>query len=92
MGSVETIESLASSSGGSTLQRAFIKQDALQCGFCTPGMLMSLRALLDNNPDPNEEDVKASIAGNLCRCGAYPNIIKAALETAAVVREKRQEL
>lgn len=53
---------------------------------------MSLKGLLDNNLDPNEEDVKTAIAGNLCRCGAYPNIIKAALETAAVVRKERQAL
>jgi aerobic-type carbon monoxide dehydrogenase small subunit (CoxS/CutS family) len=87
--SVETVESLAGSSGPSPLQKAFIKNDALQCGFCTPGMLMSLKALLDTNLDPNEEHVKTAIAGNLCRCGAYPNIMKAALEAAAVMRERR---
>jgi len=76
---VETIEGLAKSGKLHPLQEAFVKEDALQCGFCTPGILMSLKALIDNNPKPSMDKVKAAIAGNYCRCGAYPNIFRAAL-------------
>ncbi len=65
------------------LQASFIEHDALQCGYCTPGMLMSLKALLDANPSPTPEDIRQSIDGHLCRCGSYSNIIKAVLATAA---------
>ena len=61
------------------LQEAFMEHDALQCGYCTPGMLMSLKALLDTNPHPTKDDIKNATDGNLCRCGSYPNIIDAAL-------------
>src|SRR3972149_3868341 len=57
------------------LQEAFIEHDALQCGYCTPGMIMSIKALLDKNPHPTEENIKNAIDGNACRCGCYPNII-----------------
>lgn len=85
---IETIESLAGTEGLHPLQKAFIKHDALQCGFCTPGMLMSLKALLDSNPTPSQDDIKMAIAGNYCRCGAYPNIIQAALEAASTTRRR----
>jgi xanthine dehydrogenase YagT iron-sulfur-binding subunit len=79
---ITTIEGLA---GGDTLhpvQRAFVEHDALQCGFCTPGMVMSCAALLNRTPDPTLDDVKSAISGHLCRCGTYPNIFKATLAAA----------
>jgi len=59
------------------LQEAFIKHHAVQCGFCTPGMLMSAKALLDKNPNPTREEIKTAIEGNLCRCTGYEQIIEA---------------
>jgi aerobic-type carbon monoxide dehydrogenase small subunit (CoxS/CutS family) len=61
------------------VQRAFIERDAFQCGFCTAGQIMSLRGLLDAHPDATEEQVIRAVTGNLCRCGAYQNIVKAGL-------------
>jgi aerobic-type carbon monoxide dehydrogenase small subunit (CoxS/CutS family) len=60
------------------LQRAFVEADAFQCGFCTPGQIMSLKALLAENPSPSDEDIVRAVSGNLCRCGAYRNIVRAA--------------
>jgi xanthine dehydrogenase YagT iron-sulfur-binding subunit len=74
---VETIEGLAGEGELHPVQRAFIDADAFQCGFCTPGQIMSVVALLRENASPNEDDVRRAVAGNLCRCGAYPNIVKA---------------
>lgn len=68
------------------VQQAFIDNYAFECGTCTPGMILSATALLDKNHDPTEEDVKEALSGNLCRCGTYPNIIKAVLEAAKVKR------
>lgn len=59
------------------LQRAFVDQGAVQCGYCTPGMILTAKALLDRNPDPTEDDIKAAIAGNLCRCTGYTKIVAA---------------
>ncbi len=73
-----TIEGLAWGGKLHPLQETFLKEGAVQCGFCTPGVLMSLKALLDNNPAPTPEDVKTAIAGNLCRCTGYTKIFKAA--------------
>lgn len=73
-----TIEGLAKGGKLHPLQETFLKEGAVQCGFCTPGILMSLKALLDNNPAPTPEDVKTAIAGNLCRCTGYSKIFKAA--------------
>ncbi len=73
-----TIEGLAKGGKLHPLQESFLKEGAVQCGFCTPGILMSLKALLDNNPAPTSEDVKTAIAGNLCRCTGYSKIFKAA--------------
>jgi nicotinate dehydrogenase subunit A len=64
------------------LQRAFIAEQAAQCGYCTGGMIMSAKALLDANPRPTEQDVRASLAGNLCRCGTHNRIIAAVLRAA----------
>lgn len=83
---VTTIEGLASEQGPHPLQTAFVKHDAMQCGFCTPGMVMSCAALLEKNPHPSQEDVRQAISGNLCRCGTYPRIFDATLEAAGNVR------
>ena len=79
---VETVEGLMSGGNLHPLQRAFIEDDALQCGFCTPGLLMSLKALTEKIANPTVEEVKEAIAGNFCRCGAYPNIFRAAIDAA----------
>ena len=87
-GHVTTIEGLLDGEKLHPLQEAFIEHDALQCGFCTPGQIMSAKALLDGNPFPSEYDVKEALAGNLCRCGCYPNIVKATLAAAEKMREE----
>ncbi|HMS16570.1 MAG TPA: (2Fe-2S)-binding protein, partial [Planctomycetota bacterium] len=74
---VETVEGLAKGGKLHPIQEAFCEHDALQCGFCTPGMLMSCKALLDRNPTPNRDQTKAALAGNICRCGTYINIFDA---------------
>ena len=74
---VDTIEGLATGGELHPVQRAFIDADAFQCGFCTPGQIMSVVALLRSVPAPSEDDVRRAVAGNLCRCGAYPNIVSA---------------
>ena len=79
---VTTIEGLAEGDGLHPLQAAFVKHDALQCGFCTPGMVMSCAALLERNHNPTLDDVKHATSGNLCRCGTYPKIFAATLEVA----------
>jgi len=81
--SVLTVEGLGRDGQLHPLQQAFLERDALQCGYCSPGMLMSLAALLERNPSPSREDVMLAIDGNACRCGCYPNIIQAALDAAA---------
>lgn len=84
---ITTVEGLNKNGKISILQREFITHDALQCGFCTPGMLMSARALLDRNSDPNENEIKEAIAGNFCRCTGYFPIIKAITSAAKIERE-----
>ncbi len=79
---VFTIEGLAEGVKLHPLQEAFVEQDALQCGYCTPGMLMSIKALLDRNPLPTDTDVRKAIDGNFCRCGSYLNIINATLDAS----------
>ena len=80
--SVTTIEGIASPSGLHALQQKFIEHAALQCGFCTPGFIVASKALLDQNPDPSEHEVREWLAGNLCRCTGYDRIVKAVLDTA----------
>ena len=77
-----TIEGLSDGVNLDPLQESFIEHNALQCGYCTPGMVMSAKALLNRNPHPTEEDVKEALAGNLCRCTGYQCIINAVLDAA----------
>ena len=85
---VETVEGLQGPEGLHPLQAAFIEHDAVQCGICIPGMLMSLKALLDRTLTPTEDDVREAVAGNLCRCGTYPNTVRATLAAAQSLRER----
>lgn len=73
---VETVENLQKGNTLSKLQDAFLEHGAVQCGFCTPGMLMSAKALLDKNPKPSEDEIKTALEGNLCRCTGYVPILK----------------
>ena len=84
---VVTIEGLARQGELDPIQSAFIEEGAVQCGFCTPGMIMSTKALLMENPDPTEEQVKKALAGNLCRCTGYERILKAVLNAADKCKE-----
>ena len=84
---VTTIEGLANADGDlHPIQQAFIDHHALQCGFCTPGILTTLVELLNDNPDPSEDEVRIAISGNLCRCTGYENIVAAALTAAKRMR------
>jgi len=78
---IETVEGLDKNGKLHSLQENFLKHGAVQCGYCTPGMLMSAVALLDENPNPSAEDVRDAISGNLCRCTGYKQIIESILET-----------
>ena len=82
---IETVEGLARGPDLSTLQRAFIEEGAVQCGYCTPGMLMAAEGLLRANPAPSEAEIRRALAGNICRCTGYVNIIKA-VDRAAMER------
>ncbi|MDE3127195.1 MAG: (2Fe-2S)-binding protein [Gemmatimonadota bacterium] len=79
---VSTIEGLGAAERLHALQQAFIAHDALQCGFCTPGQIMAAAALLAQTPRPTEAEVRHGMSGNLCRCGAYPKIVRAVLDAA----------
>ena len=79
---VTTIEGLANGAQLHPVQAAFIEYDALQCGFCTPGMVMSCAAILEHTPDPTADDVQTAISGHLCRCGTYSHVIAATLAAA----------
>jgi aerobic carbon-monoxide dehydrogenase small subunit len=85
-GSVTTIEGLSSDGELHPLQQAFIDNGTVQCGFCTPGMIMSAKALLDENPNPTEEDIRFGLAGNLCRCTGYVSIMNAVTAAAKELR------
>lgn len=79
---VETVEGLATESGLHPLQQAFWDNHGLQCGYCTPGMLMAAKALLSRNPSPSEAEIRQAISGNICRCTGYQNIVKAIQQAA----------
>lgn len=83
---VETIEGMADGDNLHTLQRVFIEKAALQCGICTPGILVAAKSLLEKNPDPTETEIRYWLAGNLCRCTGYDKIIKAVQVAAAEMR------
>ncbi len=81
---IMTIEGLAGQDGTlHPIQKSFVENGAIQCGFCTPGMVMSTKSLLDRNPNPSEEEIKEGLSGNLCRCTGYAKIIKAVKAVAA---------
>jgi len=84
---IETIEGIAADHH--PLIDAYVKHHALQCGYCTPGFVVTAKALLDRDADPTEDETKEALAGNLCRCGTYPQHAKAVLEAAQVLRERR---
>ncbi len=85
---IETIEGLEKNGQLDPIQQAFIEEDALQCGFCTPGQVLSVKALLDVNQNPATDEVHHALTGNLCRCGTYPKIVKAALKAARRLRSR----
>ncbi len=80
--SVTTVESLGSSGALSRVQRAFLDNDGGQCGFCTPGFVMSATALLESNPNPSDDDIRGALAGNICRCNAYGRILESVRSAA----------
>lgn len=84
---VETLESLGDANHLHPLQKAFKEIGAFQCGFCTPGFIMSAKALLDKNPDPTREEVKAALAGNICRCTGYVKPVDGVLKAAKEIRQ-----
>ena len=87
---VTTIEGLQGTKNElSVIQKSFVEEGAIQCGFCTPGMIMSAKALLDSNPAPSEEDIRDALQGNLCRCTGYVQIIEAVKEAARKLKGKR---
>jgi carbon-monoxide dehydrogenase small subunit len=87
---VETIEGLAKGGHLHPIQQKFLEHAALQCGFCTPGLIVASKALLDANPDPTEEEARYWLAGNLCRCTGYDKVIRAVLDAAAELRQERR--
>ena len=86
--SVETVEGLAKGGELHPIQQAFHEQHGLQCGFCTPGVMLTATALLHENPDPTEEEIRWALSGNICRCTGYQNIVKAVQSAAAMLRER----
>jgi len=83
---ITTIEGLARGDELDPVQRAFIEADAFQCGFCTPGQIMSIRGLLNANPAPSDDEIRRAVSGNICRCGAYQHIVDAARLAAEYTR------
>jgi carbon-monoxide dehydrogenase small subunit len=83
---VDTIEGMANGEHLHVLQQKFLEHAALQCGICTPGMLVAAKSLLESNPDPTEEQVRFGLAGNLCRCTGYNKIVEAVLAAAVELR------
>jgi carbon-monoxide dehydrogenase small subunit len=86
---IDTIEGLAEENDLHPLQRQFLEHAALQCGFCTPGILVAAKALLEKTPDPTETEIRFWLAGNLCRCTGYDKIIRAVQDAAAELRQER---
>jgi carbon-monoxide dehydrogenase small subunit len=90
-GVIKTVEGLAQNGKLHPIQEGFHEEHGLQCGYCTPGMMMSAVALLQENPDPTEEEIRWGLSGNLCRCTGYVNIVKAVQYTAAKMREQQEQ-
>lgn len=88
---ITTVEGLATASELHPLQEGFREEHGLQCGFCTPGMMLAAKALLDRNPNPTEEDIRWALSGNLCRCTGYQNIVKSVLWAAEKLRSQAGE-
>lgn len=86
---IETVESLASNGELHPVQKAFVDNDAQQCGFCTPGFVMACKSLLDHHPEPTEEDIRQGLGGNLCRCGTYVGIKAAVAQAATELKKTR---
>jgi|TARA_B110000114_G_C14793848_1_gene277928 aerobic-type carbon monoxide dehydrogenase small subunit (CoxS/CutS family) len=84
---IVTIEGMAKGDDLHPIQQAFIEEQGFQCGFCTPGLILSAKAFLDENPNPTADEVSVGMSGNICRCGAYPYIVKAVLKAAELMRE-----
>ena len=87
---VTTIEGMGGGANLHPLQQAFWDQHGLQCGYCTPGMILTSHALLQDNPNPSEEEIRFAISGNLCRCTGYVNIVKAVQQAAETLAEPAQ--
>lgn len=85
---ITTIEGISPEGNPSTLQKAFVEEGAVQCGFCTPGLVISATALLMDNPNPNEEEIRTAISGNLCRCTGYQRVVTAIQKVAEIRRKK----
>ena len=88
---VETVEGMSSASELHPVQEGFKQEHGLQCGYCTPGMMLAAKALLERNPDPTEDEVRWSLSGNLCRCTGYQNIVKSVLWAAQKMRGQNPE-
>jgi aerobic-type carbon monoxide dehydrogenase small subunit (CoxS/CutS family) len=88
---ITTIEGLGRNGELDIIQQAFIDADAFQCGFCTPGQIMSMRALLDANPAPTDDQIMRAVSGNLCRCGAYRNILRAGRLAAGRIGQQQEK-
>jgi len=84
---VTTIEGLAGRDALHPIQRAFVEEQAFQCGFCTPGFILTAKAFLEEHPDPTEEEIAAAMNGSICRCGSYPFIVRAVHAAARTMRE-----
>ena len=84
---ITTIEGMADGNNLHPIQQAFIEEQGFQCGFCTPGLIISAKAFLEENPNPTADEVAVGMSGNICRCGAYPYIVKAVLKAAEMMRE-----
>lgn len=84
---IETVEGMADGDSLHPIQEAFVEKDALMCGFCTPGFLMSSKSLLDANDNPTPEEVREGLSGNICRCGTYPHVFEAVMSAAEKMRK-----
>ncbi len=89
---ITTVEGLAPDGQLSPVQQAFVEKDALQCGYCTPGFILSATALLANNPRPSVSEIKHGCAGNLCRCGTHPHIVAAVQQAAGIENQNQTEV